>query len=290
MIFLRLGGHSLLATRLVSRLAAVVGVEVGVREVFEHPTLAGLAARIAALRGSGVGLAVPAVDRVSRAGGVGVVVRAVAAVVFGSSGGVGSAARYHMAQAVRLRGVLDVAALARAVAALVARHEVLRTRLVEGVGGAEQRIDGAGGFAVIGCWRRGRLAAALGVARGFAARRFDLAREWPLRVGVIGLGAGGSCRGGGVAPHRRGRLVGGDFGAGVGGVVSRRGGGVGGGVCRRLRFSMRDYAAWQRGWLARGWQARELGYWRARVGGARRVCCGCRWIGRGRRCRGIAAG
>lgn len=175
--------------------------------------------------------------------------------------------RYHMAQAVRLRGRLDEAALAAALSGLVARHEVLRTRVVEGVGGAEQRIDAAAPFAVARL-EAGTVAAALAAAREFAAARFDLSRDWPLRVGLVRLGAtdhvvvlvlhhiAGDGWSVGILAREVAALYRGL--AGGGGAVSLSG----------LPVQYADYAVWQRAWLGSGVEAEELGYWREALSGA----------------------
>src|SRR6185436_3615331 len=115
--FFDVGGHSLLATRVAARLRRLLGVELPLRAFFESTTVRALAARIremqrvpspalahaadeARLRPSFAQWRLWFLDRLEP----------------------GSAA-YNIANAVRIDGALDAAALVRALAAVVSRHE-----------------------------------------------------------------------------------------------------------------------------------------------------------------------
>ncbi|ANY10562.1 non-ribosomal peptide synthetase [Pseudonocardia sp. HH130630-07] len=124
--FFALGGHSLLALRLVHEL----GGDVTVRAVFDHSTVAGLAE----LAGRGAPVRRPALYPAAREGRE----RSLSAgqhQMWALHRVSGPDAVYDVPNVLRLRGPLDTAALADAVADLAVRHEVLRTVYGAGDGG-----------------------------------------------------------------------------------------------------------------------------------------------------------
>ncbi len=131
--FFDLGGHSLLATQMVSRVRKALGVELPLREIFNAPTVAGLTARIEALRGSGVTGEefAPIATEPSTDG------RKLSAsqrrLWFFDRLEPGSSA-YNLAFRVVFEGELDLAALTRSLSLVVSRHETLRSRFEEGEG------------------------------------------------------------------------------------------------------------------------------------------------------------
>jgi amino acid adenylation domain-containing protein len=130
--FFAMGGHSLLATRVVSRVADAYGIELPLAEMFDRPTVERLAACV--------------VERLQARGGAQDAVAPLASggaptLSFGQQRfwfleqlqvAVGA---YALHTARHLAGELDRDALARALSAVVARHEVLRSRFPEGPDG-----------------------------------------------------------------------------------------------------------------------------------------------------------
>ncbi|MFV8162156.1 amino acid adenylation domain-containing protein [Mycobacterium sp. 134] len=175
--FFDLGGDSLSAMRLINTVNASLGSDVAVRQVFEAPTVAELAARVgesSSRREPLVPHERPAVIPLSYA----------QQRLWFLDQLEGPSAIYNMATAYQISGGLDVNALDEALADVVGRHESLRTvfpaidgvprQVVIPVEEADLRwrvVDAAG-------WPIDRLSNAI---REVVGHRFDLSVETPLR-------------------------------------------------------------------------------------------------------------
>ena len=142
--FFALGGNSLIATRVAARLGQALDVQVPVRVLFEASSVELLAARVESEVGSGARAALTAMVRPERI----LLSLAQQRMWFLNRFEPESAVIQYLPVAIRLSGLLDVAALQAAVSDVVARHEVLRTVYpeVDGVG-YQQIVVGRSGRA-----------------------------------------------------------------------------------------------------------------------------------------------
>jgi amino acid adenylation domain-containing protein len=128
--FFDLGGHSLLATRVIARMRRELSEAISLRALFEHPTIESLARVVGSED-------VEIEDDLTNPPAAKSEQERVLPVSF-SQRRVwfldrleGGSLEYHMPEVMRLRGELDVPAMEKAVNALVARHESLRTAFLE---------------------------------------------------------------------------------------------------------------------------------------------------------------
>ncbi|MGA4839088.1 amino acid adenylation domain-containing protein [Streptomyces sp. G45] len=181
--FFTVGGHSLLATRLVSRIRTTLGAEIPIRVVFESPTVAELAGHLG--QGDRVRPQLARVEERPETVPLSFAQRR----LWFIDRFEGPSATYNTPFPLRLSGSLNVAALEAAVNDVVARHESLRTLIVDDSQGVPfQRVLPAGEVRVevpvVEVAPEG-VADALAEAAGY---RFDLAGEVPTRATVFRCG------------------------------------------------------------------------------------------------------
>jgi hypothetical protein len=180
--FFGLGGHSLLAVKLISRVRAVLGAEVSIRDVFAASTVARLA-RVEA-RGGPVR---PALVARARPGRVPLSFGQQRLWLIGKLEG--PSAAYNIPVAVRLSGRVDAGALREALADVAGRHEALRTVFPDEGGAPFQEVlTGEAARPVLEEAQvgEGELATAVTAAAGY---RFDLAAEVPVRAWLFSVSA-----------------------------------------------------------------------------------------------------
>jgi amino acid adenylation domain-containing protein len=175
--FFRLGGHSLLVARLVNRIRALFGADLSLRDVFEHPTVAGVAALLDGGRAGAAGTGRPPLVRRERPERV--PLSAAQRRMWFLDRLEGPSQTYTIPVALWLTGTLDPDALRAAFGDVVRRHEALRTLIVEDDQGAHQVVvDTAPPFTVMPCAPSG-LAEAVSAA---ARVPFSLDGEVPVRA------------------------------------------------------------------------------------------------------------
>jgi len=269
--FFALGGHSLLALRLIARLRQEQGVELPLRSLFEHPAPEALARVLARAQRD----AMPPIPPGAGRDGNRVVLSYGQVRLWTLDRIEGPSATYNIPLALRLAGPLDAGALGQALADLAARHEPLRTVIVEVDGAPTGRLLPPPGpdrllaikdlSALEPAEREAVLAARV---QEEASRPFDLARDPSLRARLLRLGADehalvlvlhhGAADGSSIPVLLRE----------LGTVYTARSRGEAPGLAP-LTVSYADHAAWQRSWLERGGELeRQLAYWRGRLAGA----------------------
>ena len=180
--FFAIGGHSLLATQLISRVRRELQLELPLRALFEAPTVRQLAQRLEQMRPA---QALPAIT--ARPAGTSAPVSFAQQRLWFLDQLQPGSAFYNIPASVRLHGELDVEALRRALQTVVARHEVLRTRL-EVVDGVPQAVVDDG-FVLELPLREQTPAQVDALADAEARRPFDLARGPLIRGQLLRLAA-----------------------------------------------------------------------------------------------------
>ncbi|HEY1488504.1 MAG TPA: condensation domain-containing protein, partial [Micromonosporaceae bacterium] len=266
--FFAVGGHSLLAPKIVARIRKTLGVHITVMDFFSSPTVAGLAAAVAAHTSSSEPRAV------SRRPPDAEPVLSFDQQRLWLENQLLPGAAYNVHVRRRVRGPLDIATLEASTRAIIARHEILRTRFPTVAGQPVQVVD-----AVDRPWHlvredyrdiaddRDRSDAALRRADEDATTPFDLASGPLFRFLLIALSDTEHliC----ITSHH---IICDAWSIGLfvrelsalyqaGGDVERAG-------LPMLPVQYRDFAVWQRGQLVGEVLERDVSYWREQLHGA----------------------
>ncbi len=257
--FFELGGHSLLATRVVARIRNDLGLEVPVRALFEAPTIARLAQWISRQARDVEAPPLRAAPHVRPAP----LSFAQQRLWFLSQLDPSSAV-YNLPVAVRLRGRLDTWALEQSLAAIVRRHEALRTTF-QVVGSEPAQVVGEPwGFALpqvdLRCLGLRAEAETVRLTGEDAFRPFDLQQGPVLRALLLRLGE---------EEHRlvvtQHHIASDGWSLGI--FIRELTALYQSSPLQEMPVQYADFAVWQRRWLSGPALERELAFWREQLHG-----------------------
>ena len=180
--FFELGGHSLLAIRVISSVRKELNVELNVRDLFTHPTIASFGAYIE-LQGKGTLL--PPIVANERPAYIPLSFSQERLWFIDRLEG---SVQYHLPSVLRLKGSLNQEALKNTLRAVIERHEILRTVIREHDGRGYQHIMPADN------WSLGIIEELSGGEAGLSQyigclinKPFDLSADYMLRADLIKL-------------------------------------------------------------------------------------------------------
>jgi amino acid adenylation domain-containing protein len=267
--FFAVGGHSLLATQLISKVRSRFAIELPLRTLFEAPSVAEFSQRIAAAQRTDA-RAAPPIPRVRR--GAALAPSFAQQRLWFLDQLEPENAFYNIAEAVRLRGALNIAGLHASLNEMVRRHEALRTRF-ETVGGTpvqviEPELSLALSVADLSGFEdeeRERRTQALALEE--AMRPFDLATGPLIRATLLRLGEEEH-----VALFTLHHIVADAWSMGVlvrevaalyRAYTDARAPGL-----PELPIQYADFAHWQRAYLSGEVLERQVAYWKEQLSGA----------------------
>jgi amino acid adenylation domain-containing protein len=271
--FFELGGHSLLATQVISRVREAFKVEVALRELFKQPTVRGLAASIEAAMREGHGVNSPPVLPAGRENPL--PLSFAQQRLWFVDQLMPDSPFYNIPAAIRLNGLLNIAAFKRSIEELVRRHETLRTTFSERDGLPVQVISAHAPLDVpvtdlSHLPPDEREAEVRRLSDAEAASPFDLTRGPLLRVKLLRLTEDEH-----VLLLTMHHIVSDGWSMGVlvreMAVLYEAYVAGEGPALDELPIQYADFAVWQRQWLQGETLERQLSYWRKQLEGAPHV-------------------
>ena len=268
--FFELGGHSLLATQLVSRLRDAFQVEIPLKELFENPTVEGIARRVQEAQAAEAGMQAPPIEPIPRDGELPLSF-AQQRLWFLDQLQPGSAF-YNIPMALRIKGNLQYDAMNQTIAEIIQRHEVLRTTF-ENVEGKPRVVIHPPEPVTVPITdlqdlpEAERETRARELAKAEAQAPFDLAKGPLFRVQLLKLAEDDH-----IALVTMHHIISDGWSMAIFvrevGLLYPKYIKGNGQVLPELKIQYVDYAAWQRKWLQGEVLQRQLDFWKRHLEGA----------------------